>query len=493
MRRLPAAESKGAGAAPVEPSCMSDFSRRDFLRTAGTAAGFGLLGSRAMSLSLDRDADFELQSGDLPRPKAIEYLKPSKPVRAIVCGFGNRGSYYASMSSELKDEWEIVGVAEPVDYKRNRAVERYNIPSRSTFVTWEHIFERPKFADVVIISTPDNLHYGPAMAALEKGYDLLLEKPIAQSWKQCEDILRLATKKGAIVGVCHVLRYAPIFVQIHEVIRSGMIGDVVSVQHIEPIYYLHFAHSYVRGPWHETKKSNPSLLAKSCHDLDILRWYVGAPCERVTSFGSLKFFRKEYAPEGAPDFCLRGCPVEDSCIYHAGNVYVHKKLWGTSHIITEDRSDAGILKALETQDYGRCVFRNDNDVVDHQIVAMRFQGDVTATFSMEAMTSYAGRRTRVMGTKGDIVADEQFIDVYDFQSQKGIRWDVNQHASDLGGHGGGDTRLVRDLIQAVSRRDPGLLTSNLTASMESHLIGFRAEESRHKGGQVMTTRMPKLT
>ncbi len=357
---------------------------------------------------------------------------------------------------------------------------QYDIADYNRFVTWEHVFERPKFADVCIITTPDNLHYGPAMAAMEKGYHLLLEKPIAQTWGQCEDILRCARANNRIVAICHVMRYSPYFRQLRHVVQSGRIGEVVSIQHLEPVEHIHMSHSFVRGNWRNSVESTPMIISKSCHDLDILRWIVGRPCEKVSSFGSLKLFRAENAPAGAAERCTDGCGVEKECPFSALKIYLKRKKY-LGHLNLPDRSDESILKAIKEGPYGRCVYHCDNDVVDHQVVNMEFEGGVTAGFSMEALTSYPGRRTRVFGTAGDIVGDENVLDVFDFSTREKIRWDVKDYADDLGGHGGGDHRLVRDFVQAVSRNDPTLLTSTLEASMESHLIGFQAEHSRVTG------------
>ncbi len=448
--------------------------RRDFLASASALGASALLPKDLLG--------FRRVQQELPPPKSFEYKALERPVTAVILGYGGRGGYYGRMAGQFPSDWKIVGVAEPIDYRNERAAALHGLADDRRWPTWERVFDKPKLADVVVISTPDRLHHGPAMRALDMGYDVLLEKPIAQSWKQCSDILRLAQRKGAVVGVCHVLRYAPYFVQMHAVARSGMLGDVVSIQHMEPIHYLHFAHSYVRGPWHSEKESNPSLLAKSCHDLDIVRWMVDRACVRVSSMGGLRVFRSENAPDGSPKYCLSGCPIEETCIYHAGRVYAKEKLWSTHHIVTRDRSDAAIMKELTRTHIGRCVYQADNDVCDHQLVNMEFAGGATAAFSMEAMTSYAGRRTRIMGTKGDLVGDEKTLDNYDFEKRTRTVWDVSKHYQDLSGHGGGDERMVRDFCQAVARRDPSLLKSNLAESMESHRIGFQAERSRKSGG-----------
>jgi predicted dehydrogenase len=460
-----------------------EFDRRAFLAGLGGIGLSTLLPARTIEAQPTQPARESNQS--LPEPAPFDYRRPDRPVSCVIIGHGSRGSYYGSMAKKMSDDWRVVGVAEPIKYRNEAAAKAHDIPDDRRFDTWERVFERDKFADVCVISTPDDLHHAPAMAALGRGYDLLLEKPIAMTWQQCKEIHALAKQKNAIVGVCHVLRYAPYFVQMREVIRSGMIGDVVSVQHLEPIEHIHMSHSFVRGIWRNTKIALPIILAKSCHDLDLLCWMIDKPCTRVSALGSLTYFRQENAPPGAPKMCLDGCPVEKTCAYYAPKVYVTKKLFGTGHIVTEDRSDEGILEALKTSPFGRCVYQTENDQPDHFVSTMEFEGGVTAAFSMEGLTSYGGRRTRIMGTQGDLVGDEQTLDVFLFEPRRRIKWDVSKVAKDLGGHGGGDERLVRNFTQAVSRRDVALLSTDLAHSMESHLIGFQMERSRLAKGQPM--------
>jgi predicted dehydrogenase len=457
---------------------MGRMTRREILELIGVAAGAGLA----------RPVAAQSPGVTLPVPPARPYTKPDRPITAVIIGHGGRGSLYAGYATRMPEEWKIVGVAEPVGYRREACVTAHGIPPERVFTTWEHVFERPKFADVAVITTQDAMHFAPAMAALDRGYDLLLEKPIAPTWEECRAIYRKVQDTQAIVAVCHVLRYAPYYVQLRRVIESGLIGQVVSIQHMEPFGHVHMSHSYVRGPWRRKDESTPIILAKSCHDLDVLRWWVGAPCARVNAFGSLTKFRASQAPDGAPLHCLDGCPVESTCPYQAANVYVHRKLFSTHHIVTPDRSEAGILAAIRKGQYGRCVYRCDNDVPDHMIAGLEFEGGVTATLSVEGLTTSAGRRTRVMGTQGNIVGDEQILHVTLFEGGE-ASWDVTTAATDLGGHGGGDQRLVRDLVQAVAQRNRALLPTTLQNSMESHLMGFMAEESRLEGGAAKAVRL----
>jgi len=461
---------------------MEDFSRRQILQVLGAAAGSSLVAGAAAAGGPQAPALV------LPTPPPRPYAAPPRPVTCMIIGHGGRGSLYGSFATRMPDEWKVVGVAEPIDYRREAAVRTHAIPAERVFTTWEHVFERPKLADVAVITTQDALHFAPAMAALDRGYDLLLEKAIAPSWRECRALYRKAVQKDAIVAVCHVLRYAPYYVQLRHVIESGVIGDVVSVQHIEPVGDIHMSHSFVRGPWRRKDESTPIILSKSCHDLDVLRWWVGKPCTRVSAFGSLTKFQAAQAPAGAPAYCLDGCPISATCPYEAASVYVNKKLFSTHHIVTPDRSDAGILAAIRKGQYGRCVYRCDNDVPDHLVTSLEFEGGATAAFSIEGCVTYQGRRTRVMGTKGDIVGDERVMEVSLFEGGRAT-WDVTKAESDLAGHGGGDQRMVRDLVQAVARRDPTLLPTTLQNSMESHLMGFMVEESRLDGGTSRRVRL----
>lgn len=456
---------------------MSKFSRRDALRLLGLSAA-------ATALPTALEARNELGQPIL-LPENNLYKKLDKPVTAIVCGAGNRGNVYGGYSLAYPDKLDIVGVAEPIAIRNERYATKHAIKAENRFVTWEDVFKRPKFADAIIITTPDNLHYGPCMKALEMGYDVLLEKPISPSEKECRDILALAKKNDRIVAVCHVLRYAPYFVKLRELIQSKAIGELMSIQHMEPIEHFHMSHSYVRGNWHDSKKTTPIILAKSCHDLDILRWMIGKPSKSIHAFGELSWFTKKNAPAGSTERCTDGCAVEGECPYSALEVYYRKRAWNYVFDLPEDKEkqSAYVLEQLKTTNYGRCVYRMDNDQPDHYVTNILFDDNVTASFSMEAFTSYGGRRTRVMGSHGDIVGDMNSFTITNFKSGKKEEW---KETTD--GHGGGDWRLAENWVQAVAQRNPGLLTSTIDQSIESHVMGFMAEESR-KTKKVMDIRM----
>ena len=452
---------------------MTPKTRREALKSFGAIiAGTGLASRLMASEREDYISIEDYQGVNAP---------VSRPLTAIVIGAGNRGNVYASYALRFPEELKIVGVAEPVPHKNERFAKAHQIPEENRFKTWEDVFKKPRFADAVIITTPDNLHYGPAMAAIPMGYDMILEKVVAQTWKQCNDILKAAVKFNTIVAVCHVLRYTPYFRKIREICSSGELGDILSVQHLEPVEHIHMSHSFVRGPWRNEKESNPMILSKSCHDTDILRWVIDKPARKVSSFGKLSYFRKENAPAGSPLRCMDGCPAESTCPYSALKIYLKQKAY-LGHLNLDTGTDEEILDRLRTMRYGICVFKQDNDVVDHQVANFEFEGGITAAFSMEAMTHYGGRRTKIMGTKGHLSGDETDLELSNFSTGKVTRWS----ARDLpvtSGHGGGDYGLVHDFVRASLQKDPTILTSTIQASMESHLMGFKAEESRHAGGK----------
>ena len=442
-----------------------NYTRRETFKTLGLALGSVL----PLSL-LAQD-----ENGNTLHLPSKESIKTTKTITAITLGAGDRGNIYGNYALAYPDQLDIVGVAEPMNIRNERYAAAHNIKDKYRFDTWEDVFERPKFADAIIITTPDVLHYGPCMKALEMGYDVLLEKPIAPTEKECKDILQLAQKTNRIVAVCHVLRYAPYFQKLHSLIQDGAIGKLVSLQHFEPIQHVHMSHSYVRGNWHDSKATTPIILAKSCHDLDIMRWLVDSPCEQINAFGDLTWFKMENAPEGSTERCIDGCAVEKQCPYSAKRIYYDKQTWLHHFDLPEnpDLHSEAIMEYLRISNYGRCVYRMENDQPDHYTMNLKFKNGVTATFNMEAFTSYHGRRTRVMGSMGDIVGDMESFTYTDFRTGKQQRW---SHSSDS--HGGGDWRLVSDFLAAVDSRNPNMLTSTIDASVESHLMGFEAEKSR---------------
>lgn len=412
-----------------------------------------------------------------------------KRIRAVIIGAGNRGISYASLMAQLPEQYEVVAVADRDKARRDNVQQMHDLPDEACFSDWEELLSKPKMADLAVIATLDQLHYAPAMKAIELGYHLLLEKPVAQTAQECADIALAAQKKGVSVLVCHVLRYTPFFRKIKELLLKGTIGEVMSAIHVEAVGDVHQSHSYIRGNWHSEKETTPMLLAKSCHDMDILQWLLDKPCKKVQSFGDLTYFCEKNAPAGAPVRCADGgCPIGDTCPYNCIKLYYDDKenLWfrgaatrgKTAGFIPTDEE---VMQALKTTDYGLCVFHANNDVVDHQVVNMEFAGGATASFSMNCFNQ-GGRYIRLFGTKGELYASmsDTQITVYTFEDKQTRQVSVCEtEESILGGHGGGDAGIVGELYEYLSGSYTGYCAADITVSVKNHLIGFAAEQARH--------------
>ena len=405
-----------------------------------------------------------------------------QPKTAIIIAAGNRGTIYARYDLEYPNEMKIVGVAEPIPERRNYIRDTFNLSEDQCFSSWEEILEQGKLADIAIISTMDQDHYLPTLKALELGYHVLLEKPMSPNPREVIEMDLAAKKYNRKLSICHVLRYTDFWSSIREIIQSGKIGDVVSVQLNENVEIMHYAHSFVRGNWRKKADSSPMILQKSCHDMDILNFIMDKKCVRVSSFGSLSYFKEENAPEGAPHRCLDGCPVANECPFHAGRYYLDKANSFRAGMITEDKSREGIVKALRETDFGKCVFRSNNDVVDHQVVNLEFEDGSTATFSMCGFTRDETRTVQIMGTKGEIRGSmvENKFSYYDFLTKRETVIHLPQVSS---GHGGGDFGIVRSFLRDIDAGDDVENISSSSVSVWSHLMAFAAEESRLNKGE----------
>ena len=415
-----------------------------------------------------------------------------KKVTSIVIGAGLRGGHvYSQYALDHPDEFQVVAVAEPDKERRESFAKRHNIPEELCFESYEELLGKEKLADCAMICTMDRMHYEPTIMALKKGYHVLCEKPMSPDKKEIIEMGEMAKKYDRILSVCHVLRYSPFFSKLKELLEEGKIGRLMTIQHMEEVGYWHQAHSFVRGNWRNTELSSPMILQKSCHDMDILVWLSGKSCRRVSSFGSLMHFRPENAPEGAAMRC-QDCKAKGKCPYDAEKIYLTDERTGVLHghtgwpanVLVSHPNEERIRAALAEGPYGRCVYHCDNDVVDHQIVNLEMEDGVTVSFTMCAFNQ-GGREIHVMGTMGEIVGDmnANTITVTVF-GQKPETVDVRTLADDFSGHGGGDRRLVEDLLDLEEGRAGQALTS-IETSMESHYMAMAAEYSRLRHGETV--------
>ncbi len=403
-----------------------------------------------------------------------------KQITAVVLGAGSRGEIYGSYALTHPEELKIIAVAEPRQDRREKFARDHGIAPENTFASWEALLDQPRLADAAFVCTLDDDHLAPTLRALELGYHILLEKPMSNREEECVAIERAAEKAGRTLAVCHVLRYTPFYQTIKGLIDRGAIGEVCALSQIENVAYWHQAHSFVRGNWRNSRQTSPMILQKSCHDMDILLWLAGKNCKKVSSFGSLRHFTQENAPEGAPQRCLDGCPHAEKCLYYAPKIYLTGRTDWPVDVLTTDLTPEGITKALREGPYGRCVYHCDNDVVDRQVVNLELEDGVVCSFVMSAFTANSTRQLKILGTTGHIQADmsKREIWLWPFGGEA-YRVPMEEATS---GHGGGDYGLVGDFLKIL--REGGESRSSAKQSLQSHLICFAAEKSRLEGRTV---------
>lgn len=410
-----------------------------------------------------------------------------------ILGCGNRGAEsYGTLLHALPEQFRIVALCETNAEKLKKYGERFGVDAR--FSNEEEFF-REKRADLLVIATMDADHVRQGVKALSLGYDLLLEKPISSSREECEQLLSAQRQYGGKVLVCHVLRYAPGFVKTAELLNSGVIGKLVSIQALEQVMYWHQAHSYVRGNWRRTEDTAPMILAKCCHDLDLLQYYAKSRCKSISSVGELTFFTPENAPKGAAKRCTE-CSLIETCPYSAKRIYVDKwheegclpTVWPHNQITTAyPITEQALYKALKEGPYGRCAFACDNDAVDHQLTQMTFENGVKAELLMTAFTAKGGRIYKFFGTLGELVLNEEEDEITVKPFGGAVQRIAIKPLIEGGyGHGGGDSGLVHQLYDILIGK--GTNETTLEASIESHLMGICAEQSRLAGGKLVYLR-----
>ncbi|MCB2210170.1 Gfo/Idh/MocA family oxidoreductase [bacterium] len=450
----------------------------------------------------------------------------TQPIRALLFGAGNRGALaYGQYALEHPDQIQFIAVADPDPVRRATFAQNHKIRPEFQFNTWQDALQAGKIADVVVNATQDEMHHDSALAAIAAGYDMLLEKPIAPTLAETLDIIRAAEVSGRTLMICHVLRFTDFFQKVHEIITSGRLGQVVHIAHSENVSYFHMAHSYVRGNWRSTKVAAPMILAKSCHDLDLLYWWMDEKPSVLTSSGNLRHYQPENAPAGAPERCTDGCPAAETCPFYAPRIYrdsvpikiaVSKsdrpllrtfgKLtlktptlarglakiipplqaltaysgWPRNTITDHPESDAAVMEALRTGPYGRCVYHCDNDVVDHQVVDLTFENGVTATLTMHGHSFEEGRTLRVEGSRATLLGkfsySQAWLEIHEHLTGEVTRFRYPSEVDQTAGHGGGDAGLMRHFVQAIRGEAPPLTSAR--DSLESHLMAFAAEDAR---------------
>ena len=410
-----------------------------------------------------------------------------------IIGLGNRGTgYLIALRLFCKKDAKLVAICDKNSTRVKEAKKRNKIKDEYCFENENDFWNAGKLADVIFICTQDLDHYQHALKAIELGYDILCEKPLSPSVSECEDLAKKAKEKGIIMVVCHVLRYTKYYSKLKEILNSRIIGDVVHINHTENIGFYHYAHSYVRGNWRDSEKSSPIVMAKTCHDLDLIHWFMNGNCQQISSFGSLNYFKKENAPDGSSERCL-DCKVKNHCPYDAEGFYItaplHKatflKFMGSTITGKEKSKKKDKYNALREGNYGRCVFRCDNNVADHQTVNIDFDNNRTATLTINAFSKKMFRQSHFMGTLGEIRSNDKSGRIV-VRLFNGKTYKYKTKLIPITGHIEGDFNLIKDFVALINGKEPAQKDiSFVDITVISHKMAMAAEESRINGGKVI--------
>lgn len=428
----------------------------------------------------------------------------NNPVTAIIVGAGHRALVYSQLAIDRPDLLKIVGVADPNPVRRKMTMDKFGFTEDMCFESAQELATKGKLADAVINGTMDEQHVETAVPLLECGYDMLLEKPFAVDEREAKILTECARKNNSKVMICHVLRYTPFYYSIKERVAKGEIGEILNIQTTEHVSYHHLSTSYVRGKWSNSKKSHTTmLLAKCCHDIDLMMWLMSdTKPVNVSSFGSKYQFKPENAPEGAGTICMKDCPLVDTCPYSTKLLYInHPDRWAfyvwdkLEHIENPTIEDKIALMKSDSP-YARCIYKCDNDVVDHQSVLINFENGATGTHNMVGGSAQSLRKIHIIGTKGEIFGnfeESKYTVLTINPSPDAYNRECNVEEVDLnisgdmvgayGGHGGGDERLSEDFVKFIRGEEPSLACTSIFDSMAGHMTVYKADQSRENGGK----------
>ena len=434
----------------------------------------------------------------------------NRPITAIIVGAGHRSFVYSELAKTNPEMLKIVGVADPNPIRRKKAMDYFGFKEDMCFENAEELAKKGKLADTVINGTMDEQHLETAVPLLDAGYDMLLEKPFAPNEEEMRQIVNCAKKNNSKVMICHVLRYTPFYYAIKERIVNGEIGDIINIQTTEHVSYHHLSTSYIRGKWANSDKCHTSmLLAKCCHDLDIIMWMMSeTKPKQISSFGGKFQFKPENAPKEAGTICMKDCPLVDTCVYSTKRLYVdHPDRWafyvwdaleGKKNISIEDK----IALMKSDSPYARCIYKCDNNVVDHQSVLINFESGATGTHNMVGGSAEPRREIHIIGTKGEIFGnfeESKFTVLKIDPSPEAHNEECDVEEVDLrvtgdmvgayGGHGGGDERLAADFVKFIRGEKPSLACTSIFDSVAGHLSVYLADKSRENGGMPMDVKL----
>ena len=417
----------------------------------------------------------------------------SSMIKVAVVGCGDRACVYAKEGVFNLKRMQVVAAVDPDPVKRKQMHEIYGVPKEMCFETIDGLLAKGKIADCIINGTMDQMHLETSVPFLKQGYDMLLEKPLVNNEKDLYALMAVAEENGCKLMTCHVLRYAPFYKKVKELILNGDIGEVVNIQTSERVGAAHSSMSYLRGKWKSEKECGSSLLlAKCCHDIDLICWLNNStrPTE-VVSYGGRNYFIPEKAPKGAGTKCLVDCPkeVREKCVYDVQSMYLDNCVlpwypWQCTGKHYEDVTMEEKIESLKTYNpHGSCVYKAGGDIVDHQNVMMKFADGSTATHNVTLGVMAPGRSIWIVGTKGEIEGNIEsgVLELKKYDKATSLhtveKFTFHDTAGETGGHFGGDRGIVEDFCNIMDGKQPSISCTAIQDSIVGHVLTFKADES----------------
>ena len=388
--------------------------------------------------------------------------------RIVIIGAGVRGRYtYGDFFKRNKDLYEVVAIVENKIGRREKFKEIFNLPDEKVFKDINSFFKEEKIADAVIISSIDNTHYEASIRALEKGYDVLVEGPVANSLDKLihlQNICERNTEKIFMAAMTY--RYSNFFNKLKEIIDSQELGQLININYNSYIGYEKFSHYYVRGNWRLDSDTSPIILTNSCYDLDMLEYLTNSTCEKISSFGNLNYFKRENFNQEMSELCI-SCGVDKECPYFVQGIYLNNKdLSKGVHINPTEENLNEILKSCQ---YGQCVYSCDNNVSDNMICILKFKNNITASLNISAFTKEENKDLRLMFSQGEIYANFQkcSIVIKRFIDNEDKIIEVSKENL--------DEKLIKDFLDRIKNKDNKNMISDVYSTINSHITAFAGE------------------
>ena len=459
-----------------------NLNRRDFLKVSATAGAGVLLAGNVLA-------------------KPFSSLSTKK--KYAIVGVGHRTQMWQTgLYDSFQDTCEVVGFC---DTNPGRMKHYQEFAKKATGRTiplydakdFDKMIAETK-PDTVIVTTIDSTHHQYIVRAMELGCDVVTEKPMTNTAEKCQQIVDAQAKYGKTVTVSFNYRYSPARTQVKDLLMSGVIGDILSVD-FHWMLNTHHGADYFRR-WHGHKKySNGLLLHKSTHHFDLVNWWLSSVPVSVYGKGKREFYTPEMAKRlglSGPHERCHTCPEKDKCGFEL-DIAANKRL---KALYLDNEQYDGYFR-------DRCIFRPEIDIEDTMNVVAKYDNKVTLSYSLNAFNAWEGYYIMFNGTKGRLEhkIEEKVYVAGDGREQGGIKpggtmtriyplrgnsYDVDIWTGE-GGHGGGDPLMLNDIFNPVKKEDKYMRCADQRAGAYSLLTGVAANLSMESGKEIIVADLVK--